>query len=464
MIAQSIGSDDRTGGGGNAPGGSRLLAALVPAATVTASLLGLDEPFVSLDEQTAERLRHLLMTVWSARPTTALMVTHNLREALMLSDRIIVLSPRPAHVLGVFDVRQPRQYRNPQVMRDLQRSFHKKFPGGLMGSPLRNVGEAMSTDPARRQFVKGFACTVAGAAMPLCGCGRAFATMIAKELPLKKIADGVFAFGGVHELMTETNGGAICNLGVVVGADAAAVIDSGGSIPQARALIAAIRKATDRPVRYLINTHMHPDHIFGNAAFRDIGATIAGHRNLPRALAARGEFYLSSYRGQIGDELMKGVEIVPPALLVDDRLDLDLGGRTLELRAWKPAHTDNDLTAYDPATRTLFAGDLVFMEHLPTMDGSLLGWLRQMDELAAIGAARVVPGHGPVPADWPEALEDERRYFAVLAGDIRKSIADGQPLSEAVKSAGQSESGNWTLFDQFNERNATAAFAELEWE
>jgi NitT/TauT family transport system ATP-binding protein len=103
-------------------------AALARAFATEPAVLFLDEPFVSLDEPTAERLRHLLMDVWSARPTTALMVTHNLREALLLSDRIIVLSPRPAHAAGVFEVRLPRQYRSPQVMSDLLRSFHQKFP------------------------------------------------------------------------------------------------------------------------------------------------------------------------------------------------------------------------------------------------------------------------------------------------------------------------------------------------
>ncbi|RLP24471.1 ABC transporter ATP-binding protein [Mesorhizobium sp. YM1C-6-2] len=102
--------------------------ALARAFATRPAMLFLDEPFVSLDEKTAERLRHLLLSVWSARPTTALMVTHNLREALMLSDRIVVLSPRPAHVQGVFDIRLPRQYRNTQVMSDLLRSFHEKFP------------------------------------------------------------------------------------------------------------------------------------------------------------------------------------------------------------------------------------------------------------------------------------------------------------------------------------------------
>ena len=70
----------------------------------------------------------------------------------------------------------------------------------------------------------------------------------------------------------------------------------------------------------------------------------------------------------------------------------------------------------------------------------------------------------PAPADWPDALQPERRYFEVLARDIREAIAAGRPLSEAVLTAGRSEAGNWALFDDYNERNATAAYAELEWE
>jgi quinoprotein relay system zinc metallohydrolase 2 len=323
----------------------------------------------------------------------------------------------------------------------------------------------MPIDGVRRKLVSGFACTAVSAAMLPCCLGRAaLAAAGGLEFKVRKVADGVFAFQGVDELMNAANQGAISNLGVVVGTDAVAVIDSGGSLVEANALIAAIGKISTKPVRYLINTHMHPDHIFGNAAFREISATIVGHHNLPRALEARGAFYLQSFREQIGDALIKGIEIIPPTMLVDDRLQLDLGGRVLELQAWKAAHTDNDLTVFDSATRTLFAGDLVFIGSLPTLDGSLLGWLRQMDALAAIGARRVVPGHGPVPADWPQALTAQRRYFKILARDIRKAIADGTPLRDAVKTAGASERGNWHLFDDYNERNATAAFAELEWE
>ena len=309
---------------------------------------------------------------------------------------------------------------------------------------------------------RGFLRTI-GATLPLSFSAPSILAAAENQLPIAEIAEGVYGFTGRHELMTEANEGAISNLGIIIGEEAAAVVDTGGSLAEARALIAAIKTIAGKPVRYAINTHMHPDHVFGNSAFRDAGATIVGHHNLPRALEARGDFYLQRFRTLLGDA-MKGVEIVAPSLLVEDRLELDLGSRKLELRAWKPAHTDNDLTVLDLKSQTLFAGDLVFIGHLPTIDGSLLGWSRQLDELAAIKAARVVPGHGPIPSPWPEALAAERRYFELLTRDLRKSIADGQPLSEAVKTAAQSESGKWALFDEFNERNATAGFAELEWE
>lgn len=315
----------------------------------------------------------------------------------------------------------------------------------------------------RRHFVRSVAILILITGVLLCRSAiLTYSQERLEPLTVRQVAPGVYVHTGAIALMTAANEGAIANVGFVIGSDGVAVIDTGGSVREGRRLLAAIREITDKPIRYVINTHGHPDHVFGNAAFGP-PAIFVGHHNLPRALAERGAYYLKSFRPSM-DGLLDDVKIVPPTLTVADQMKLDLGHRPLRLQAWRTSHSDSDLTVLDEASGTLFAGDLVFVRHIPVLDGSIRGWLTTIDDLAKIPAQRVIPGHGPAPSPWPGALADERTYLQRLESDCRELIKRGVPLSAASQIAGASEKSRWELFEDYNARNATAAYSELEWE
>lgn len=284
-----------------------------------------------------------------------------------------------------------------------------------------------------------------------------------RPLPVVEIAPGIFVHNGLHEEASAANEDAIANIGFIIGDDDVAVIDPGGSFAEGRQLRAAIRARTDRPIRYVILTHVHPDHIFGAAAFRDDHPDFVGHAKLPGALAQRGEYYLRRLREALGDEATDS-EIVAPTVLVSDRLDLNLGTRHLILRAHGPAHTDNDLSIFDENTRTFWLADLLFIDRVPVIDGSIVGWLKELKAFTEMPADRAVPGHGPASVPWPRAAEPERRYLEAVAQDTRAAIKAGVGIAEAYRHVANAERGRWLLFDDYHPRNVTASYKELEWE
>lgn len=285
-----------------------------------------------------------------------------------------------------------------------------------------------------------------------------------EPLDVVEIAYGTFVASGDVSLVNSGNKGHIANLAFIVGDKSVAVIDTGGSFHVGQRLLAAIRAETDLPISHVINTHAHPDHIFGNAAFIDSNVIFVGHEKFNASLAQRGPHYLAAHLELIGKEGFSGSGLVPSTISVQNELSIDLGGRTLKLIAQPTAHTDNDLIVIDKKTNTAFLGDLLFVEHIPALDGSLRGWLEVMEMLAKQTFDQVVPGHGPATVDWPSAIKPQQRYLKILADELRHYIAEGFSINEASQKVGLNEKNAWALFEEFNTRNATAGFAELEWE
>ncbi len=302
------------------------------------------------------------------------------------------------------------------------------------------------------------------AATSLCSIG-AFAQTRAPEahaFVIEEVAKGIHIRRGVDEDITAQNENAIANIGFIVGRDAVAVIDPGGSLIDGQRLRATIRQTTQLPIKFVVMSHVHPDHIFGAPAFLQDKPQFVGHAHLPRTLALREEFYRKRLEDTLGKQRAGGA--VAPTMLVTNHAEIDLGDRVLTLTAHETAHTDSDLSVLDQDTRTLLPADLLFVQRVPSLDGSLRGWLKELAALKAVPAQRAVPGHGPTSVKWPVGVSDLERYLNVLLRETKEAIAKGTDLEAAVGTVAQDERSRWKLFDDYNGHNVTQAFKELEWE
>lgn len=287
---------------------------------------------------------------------------------------------------------------------------------------------------------------------------------MAKAIGVTEVAPGIFVHQGRFAEVNPDNAGDISNMSFIVGTEAVAVVDTGGSAHIGASVREAIAAVTALPVRYVINTHMHPDHVLGNIAFKAANPEFVAHHKMARALAVRANGYLTANKERMGDANFGGTEIVLPTRPISEPTELDLGGRKLHLNPRHTAHTDNDMTVHDSMTGIMIIGDVVFSERIPTIDGSIIGWLKLIDELSAEDFTHLVPGHGQPKLEKKAALDPLRRYLNTVATDVRAAIKDGKDITSTIKTAGLSERENWLLFDENHKRNVTAAFAELEWE
>ncbi len=291
-------------------------------------------------------------------------------------------------------------------------------------------------------------------------CLAVHAVPAAESFNLTEIAPGVHVHHGLNVSTDDPRRGDIANIGFVLGQRCVAVIDTGGSYATGLALKAAVARVTTLPVCFVINTHAHFDHVLGNPAFRDGQATFVGNSALPDVVAGSEEFYARRFAAERAGA--KSTVLPAEGLWVSSSQTLDLGGRSLTVDAVPTAHSSADLAVYDPQTGTLWTGDLVFLDRLPVLDGSLAGWLRWLDGNEARPYARVVPGHGPVSAPWPAAAAPERAYLEALGNDAKAAIKAGLFLEDVLAHAGENPPLHWLLTAP-HARNTGKAYREFEW-
>ena len=280
---------------------------------------------------------------------------------------------------------------------------------------------------------------------------------------LTEISEGVYVHQGKHVGLEHADHDDIANIGFITGDECIAIIDTGGSIDIGGRLREAVRKISSLPICYVINTHIHYDHVLGNAAFRDTQAKFVGHQNLADEMEHNRAFFLSEFTANLGENPGDS-SIIGPDITVSDELDLDLGNRVLTLSAHPPSHTYSDLSVYDKKTGTLWLSDLLFIDRIPVLDASLKGWLKTMEKLKSQEANHVIPGHGTITLPWPEAASAQDGYLDMLLNETRSEISKGTFMEDVVENVGKDEKTRWLLHEQNHRRNVTKAFTELEWE
>jgi cyclase len=256
----------------------------------------------------------------------------------------------------------------------------------------------------------------------------------------------IFSEPGLHEVedrvFVRIGPNSTSNAGFVIGDDAIAVIDTFTTPAMARELAEDVRRVTSKPIRYVLNTHYHGDHTFGNQVFPD--AVVMGHQQCREELEAKGEAMQSRF-AQASPEAaasLAEVRIRLQEVTFNQRLNLYLGGRVLHVSYHGPAHTRGDAIVVVPDAAVAFAGDLLTVGVIPGMqDADFPGWIHVLDELQGLTADTLVPGHGAVGTK--EDLRIIRDYLGDLWGQAAEMYARGQSAEDALASIKLERYAGW---------------------
>jgi glyoxylase-like metal-dependent hydrolase (beta-lactamase superfamily II) len=290
----------------------------------------------------------------------------------------------------------------------------------------------------------------------------------ASEIVLKpqQVSPHGWFFQGEAGAASARNKGYMSNAGFVVTGDGVVVYDALGTPVLGEAMIAAIRKVTPQPIRRVIVSHYHADHIYGLQAFKAVGAEVWAYRKAQQYLTStQATERLAQRRTELFPWVDEKTVVVPPDLWIDGDTSFRMGGLTFRLVYSEGAHTPEDLMMYVEPDRLLFAGDLIFAGRVPFVgNADSAGWLKAMDKMIALKPAVVVPGHGPASRDVERDLVLTRDYLAFLRDAMGKAVADLEPFDDAYAKTDWSRYRGLPAFEQANRINAYGTYLLMEQE
>lgn len=247
---------------------------------------------------------------------------------------------------------------------------------------------------------------------------------------LTKIADNVYSYVDIKAASPQNSFGA--NAGIIIGKDGIIVVDTLISAKEATRFIQDIRKISDKPIKYVINTHYHLDHSFGNSGFERMGTVIISHAADKANLMSSGEATLKNAKAYgLTEDDMAGTKIAYPVLSFTDSLQIDLGDQKVDLIYTGPSHTGGSILVYLSDKKVLFAGDILFTGYHPFIaDGDIEGWLKTLDTIMALDILTIIPGHGPVSRK--QDVRDMKDYLIAFDKKAKELTSRSQDIEYIV--------------------------------
>jgi len=309
---------------------------------------------------------------------------------------------------------------------------------------------------------------VAHAAFVLCLC-IAGAVLAAEYAPVKntpvpiRVGEHSYYVQGQGGPATAANEGYNSNAGFVVTSEGVVVIDALGTPSLGHELIAAIRRVTDRPVRRVIVTHYHADHIYGLQAFKEVGAEIWAQRGALEYVRGEAEARLEQRRRDLAPWVNADTRVVPADRWLAGNETFTLGGLTFDLIHLGPAHSPEDLVVVVREEQLIFSGDIIFTGRIPFVgEADSKRWLATMDRLLALKPKIMVTGHGKVSSDPARDLTLTRDYLRYLRETMGKAVEDFVPFDEAYRKTDWSRFSQVPAFDAANRINAYGTYLLME--